>query len=98
MDDKAKYLAKPIQSLLLSEVFWDKADGFIKLLKQKAIAAVEGDKISLSIMAKTFLDLEKSSQDNILCNPVLKSEENAKIKIIAERRKFYIQNIHLAAI
>ncbi|XP_065674299.1 uncharacterized protein LOC136091198 [Hydra vulgaris] len=99
IDDEAKSLAKPIQNLLLSEVFWDKVDGFIKLLKPIAIAiaAVEGDKLSLSIVAKTFSDLEKSFQDNILCSPILKSEENAMMEIIAKRRKFHIRNIHLAA-
>ncbi|XP_065672488.1 uncharacterized protein LOC136090221 [Hydra vulgaris] len=99
IDDEATSLAKPIQNLLLSEVFWDKVDGFIKLLKPIAIAiaAVEGDKLSLSIVAKTFLDLEKSFQDNILCSPILKSEENAMMEIIAKRRKFHIRNIHLAA-
>ncbi|XP_065662478.1 uncharacterized protein LOC136085054 [Hydra vulgaris] len=99
IDDEAKSLAKPIQNLLLSEVFWDKVDGFIKLLKPIAIAiaAVEGDKLSLSIVAKTFSDLEKSFQDNILCSPILKSEENALMEIIAKRRKFHIRNIHLAA-
>ncbi|XP_065668867.1 uncharacterized protein LOC136088628 [Hydra vulgaris] len=88
-----------IQNLLLSEVFWDKVDGFIKLLKPIAIAiaAVEGDKLSLSIVAKTFSDLEKSFQDNILCSPILKSEENAMMEIIAKRRKFHSRNIHLAA-
>ncbi|XP_065656491.1 uncharacterized protein LOC136081958 [Hydra vulgaris] len=99
IDDEAKSLAKPIQNLLLSEVFWDKVDGFIKLLKPIAIAiaAVEGDKLSLSIIAKTFSDLEKSFQDNILCSPILKNEENAMMEIIAKRRKFHIRNIHLAA-
>ncbi|XP_065642421.1 uncharacterized protein LOC136074050 [Hydra vulgaris] len=60
IDDEAKSLAKPIQNLLLSEVFWDKVDRFIKLLKPIAIAiaAVEGDKLSLSIVAQTFSDLK----------------------------------------
>ena len=36
-------------------------------------------------MAKTFLDLEKSFQDNIICNPVLKRKENAMMEIIAKK-------------
>ena len=32
-DDEAKSLAKPFQNLVLPKVFWDKVDGFIKLLK-----------------------------------------------------------------
>nr|XP_047122426.1 uncharacterized protein LOC124805920 [Hydra vulgaris] len=97
--DEAKSLAKSVQNLLLSEVFWDKVDGFIKLLKPIVIAirAVEGDKISLSIVAKTFSDLEKFFQDNILCNQILKNKENAMMEISARRRKFHIRNIHLAA-
>ncbi|KAG7161054.1 hypothetical protein Hamer_G026010, partial [Homarus americanus] len=99
-DDEAKKagLDQPIRNLLLSEIFWDRVDGFLKLLKPIA-DAINGDNKHLSIGPKIFSDLEQAFKDNISSSPVLKSEEECLMSTgtIPKRRKFLLQPIHLAA-
>jgi hypothetical protein len=88
-----------VKKILLSEVFWDKSEGLLKLLKPvgDAITYVEGDQKHLSIVMKVFAELSQSFEDNLASSPILKSEEAAFKKIIPERKKFLVKNIHLAA-
>ncbi|XP_076060337.1 uncharacterized protein LOC143036665 [Oratosquilla oratoria] len=91
------YDAKPsldlsIRKLLLSEVFWDRTEGSLKLLKPvtDAITAIEGENKNLSLVMKMFSDLKLSFEENLSSSQILKSEEDAFKKIIRERKKFLV--------
>ncbi|KAG0712765.1 hypothetical protein GWK47_017731 [Chionoecetes opilio] len=98
-DDAKPSLDSSIRKLLLSEVFWDRTEGILKLLKPvaDAITAIEGDNKNLSLVMKVFSDLKLSFEENLSSSPILKSEEDAFKKIIPERKKFLVKSIHLAA-
>lgn len=100
INEEAKPSLEPaIKKLLLSEVFWDRLEGYINLLKPvaNAIISVEGDNNHLSIVMKVFSDLQVAIENNICSSPILKSEEAAVKAIIPTRRKFLVRKIHLAA-
>lgn len=92
-------LDSTIKKLLLSEPFWDKINGFLKLLKPvaDAIKSVEGDDQYLSVVMKVFHDLEKSIADNLQSSPVLKSEEEGLLAILPKRKSFIARPVHYAA-
>ncbi|XP_076062416.1 uncharacterized protein LOC143037750 [Oratosquilla oratoria] len=98
-DDAKPSLDLSIRKLLLSEVFWDRTEGILKLLKPvaDAITSIEGDNKNLSLVIKVFSDLKLSFEENLSSFQILKSEEEASKGIIRERKKFVIKSIHLAA-
>lgn len=98
-DDAKTALDPSVRKLLLSEIFWDRAEGLLKLLKPvaDAITKVEGDDKHLSIVMKVLSELQQSFEENLSSSPILKSEEETFKKIIPERKKFLVKSIHLAA-
>ena len=92
-------LDQSVKTLILSEAFWEKLEGYIELLKpiSDAIKYSEGDSVPLSIVAKTFYDIEKNINDGVAKSPVLKKEEKAVKKIISDRKSFIMRAIHFAA-
>lgn len=88
-----------IRKLVLSEVFWDRLEGYLHLLKPvaDAITAVEGDNKNLSIVMKVFSKLQVTVANQLSSSPILKSEEAAVNDIIPNRKAFLVKNIHLAA-
>lgn len=101
LNDEAKKasLDQSVRNLLVSEVFWERLEGFLKLLKpvSDAITAVEGDNKNLSLVPKVFSELQQSFVKNVNSSPILKSEEARLMEIIPKRRKFLLRSIHLAA-
>lgn len=101
INDEAKKasLDQSVRNLLVSEVFWDSLEGFLKLLKpvSDTITEVEGDNKNLSLVPKVFSELQESFKKNVSLSPILKSEETRLMEIIPKRRKFLLRNIHLAA-
>ena len=96
---KQANLDQSIKTLLLSEAFWEKLEGYIELLKPiaDAITISEGDSIPLSIVAKTFYEIEQKINDGVAKSPVLKREEKVVKKIITDRKSFIMTKIHYAA-
>ncbi|XP_018017591.2 uncharacterized protein LOC108674186 [Hyalella azteca] len=84
---------------ILSEVFWDKVEGSLALLKPlaDAIKNVEGDNVPLSIVMETFSKLENEIVKKVGKSPVLKSEEDTVRGIIKKRKEFATKKIHFAA-
>lgn len=98
-EDARAALDSNVKKLVLSEIFWDKCQGFINLLKpvSNAITELEGDSVNLSIVLQQFSKIEENFKENLGLSPILKTEETEVSKIIANRRTFLVKKVHLAA-
>ena len=83
----------------LSDIFWDKVQGFLVLLAPiaDAIKITEADSPMLSSIVETFYILEENNNQNIVASPLTKKEEAEMKKLFAKRKKFCLTEIHLAA-
>lgn len=100
INDEAKAsLDSAVRTHLLSEVFWDRVQGLLTLLKPvaDAILSVEGDNKELSLVMKVFAELQNSFDTNLEKSPILKSEETLFKEIIPKRKKFLVRSVHLTA-
>ena len=79
-------------------MFWNKVEDYIKLLKPEAtvITMVERNQ-NLSVVMKILHDLQKSFEEQLPCSPVLKTVELAIKAVLAKRKDFIVQKVHLAA-
>ncbi|XP_047134973.1 uncharacterized protein LOC124812412 isoform X2 [Hydra vulgaris] len=86
------------KNILLSDIFWDRVEGFFKLLSPiaDAIKKTESNTPMLSTVVETFHFLEDHIFKNLTVSPFSKKEEEAK-KIFKKRKEFCLTEIHLAA-
>lgn len=84
---------------ILDDVFWDKVQGLLHLLKPIAddIALVESDTPSISKVIKIFKNLEKHFSEYLPASPLTKVEEKAANDILEKRKSFAISDVHTAA-
>ena len=87
------------KSNILSDVFWDKVKGFLKLLSPiaDAIKKTESNIPMLSTVVEPFHFLEDHFIKTITTSPLSKKEEEKVKKIHRKRKKFCLTEIHLAA-
>ncbi|XP_065656505.1 uncharacterized protein LOC136081964 [Hydra vulgaris] len=87
------------KNILLSDVFWDRVEGFFKLLSPiaDAIKKTESNTPLLSTVVETFHFLEDHIFKNLTVSPFSKKEEEEAKKIFKKRKDFCLTEIHLAA-
>ena len=92
-------ITKEHSATLLDDVFWDKVEGFHRLLSPIAITIkqVESDSPTLFLTVQHFNNIQTSARRNSVLSPLLKAEEEALIEIVQKRRTFILRTIHLAA-
>lgn len=98
-ESSKNYLDNATKKIILSEVFWDRIQGFLTLLKPiaDAITQVEGDQQQLSTVMKVFHSLRELFSQEVEKAPVLKNEEGEMKGIIQKRKTFTVKPIHLSA-
>lgn len=84
---------------ILNDIFWDKVEGLLRLLKPiaDAITLVESDTPSISRVIKIFGDLEKHFSEYLPISPLSKVEEKEALVMLEKRRNFAITDVHKAA-
>lgn len=100
IDDSIKSLiGQNVKKLLLSEVFWNRCEGYLLLMKPfaDAITAVEGDNVDLSAVLSIFTKLQDTLKENVSKSPLLKAEEDSMLELVNKRRAFLVKKVHLAA-
>ena len=88
-----------VKKTVLSEVFWEKLNGFLKLLKpvSEAIITMEGNAGKISEVMKVCKNVENIFEECISPSPVSKAAEKIVKEILQKRKVFCIWNIHYAA-
>ncbi|XP_047146123.1 uncharacterized protein LOC124818995 [Hydra vulgaris] len=87
------------KNILLSDIFWDRVEGFFKLLSPRAdaIKKTESNAPMSSTVVETFHFLEDHIFKNVTVSPFSKKEEEEAKKIFKKRKEFCLTEIHLAA-
>lgn len=88
-----------IKQNILNDVFWDKVQGLLRLLKPiaNAITVSESDTPSMSKVIKIFMDLQKHFSECVPVSPLNKAEEKEAVAILARRKGFAVCDVHKAA-
>lgn len=100
VDDKAQpYISKTTKAHILSDVFWDRLNGVLKLLQPilSWITKVEADTPQISLVAKIFCKLDKHLSAILPESPLTKSEEKAAKTAVADRKDFCLKAVPKAA-
>jgi len=100
VDEKAqKYMSKSTRNHILSDVFWDKTSGVLKLIEPILtwITKIEADAPQISLVAKIFSELQQHFEEVVATSPLNKAEEKVVKAALASRKDFCLKIVHKAA-